>query len=104
MEKFKEFCVTTNVLIVESDTGVVLHLSHLEDLAIEQGKEGFMNFSEQVTNLLNFLMGLSSPTQLNLKVDGSPALFFGFDPRPQFKNQFFLCTKSGFNKKYPKIN
>jgi len=32
----------------QSDSAV--HLAHLEDLAIEDGKNGFNNFIEQVTN------------------------------------------------------
>lgn len=91
------------LLIEKANPGVFLHLTHLEDLAIEQGKQGFANFEEQVTQLLNFLMGLNSKAQLHLKVDGSPALFFGFDPRPDFKKQFFVATKSAFNVNNPKI-
>jgi len=83
--------------------GVKLHLSHLEDLVIEQGKKGFFEFVEQITNFKNYIYGLDSETVVNLKVDGAPALYFGADPRPDFKGQFFVASKSGFNKT-PKVN
>ena len=71
MFKFKEFTNLNDVLILETnDDKVKLHLSHLEDLAIEQGKQGFNNFEDHVINLINFLTGLSSKTKLNAKIDG----------------------------------
>jgi len=36
------------------------HLTHLEDLAIEEGKAGFAKFVEQVENFTNYLDGLRS--------------------------------------------
>jgi hypothetical protein len=83
--------------------GVKLHLSHLEDLVIEQGKKGFESFAQHVVELKNYIYGLDSETVVNLKVDGAPALYFGADPRPDFKGQFFVASKSGFNKT-PKVN
>ena len=83
--------------------GVKLHLSHLEDLVIEQGKDGFNNFAEHISNLKNYIYGLDSETVVNLKVDGAPALYFGADPRPDYNGQFFVASKSGFNKQ-PKVN
>lgn len=73
------------------------HLSHLEDLAIEEGKNGFIKFVEQVENFTNYLEGLKSKTAVNLKIDGSPAIFFGIDPRPEFKEKFFIATKTVFS-------
>lgn len=73
------------------------HLSHLEDLAIEEGKTGFAKFAEQVTNFTNYINGLQSKTLVNLKIDGSPAIFFGIDPREEYKDKFFIATKSLFS-------
>lgn len=73
------------------------HLTHLEDLAIEEGKAGFAKFVEQVENFTNYLDGLRSKTAVNLKVDGSPAIFFGIDPREGYKEKFFIATKSVFS-------
>jgi nicotinic acid mononucleotide adenylyltransferase len=74
------------------------HLSHLEDLAIEEGKVGFAKFVEQVENFTAYLEGFNSKTSVNLKVDGSPALFWGIDPRDKYDNQFFIATKTVFSK------
>ena len=84
--------------IVESTESSTLkaHLTHLEDLAVEEGKAGFDKFVEQVENFVNYLDGIRSKTSVNLKVDGSPALFFGIDPRPEYKGQFFIGTKTVF--------
>jgi|TARA_R110000851_G_scaffold52364_4_gene124589 hypothetical protein len=94
MFTFKQFW--TGVLIQEakntqSDSAV--HLAHLEDLAIEDGKVGFNNFIEQVTSLKNYIYGLESNTIINLKVDGAPALFFGADNREEHNGAFFVANK-----------
>lgn len=100
--KFNEF-VNTRDVILEGNDKVKLHLSHLEDLAIEHGKEGFHDFEDHVKGLLNFVCGLSSNARLGVKIDGSPAIFFGEDPRPTFKGQFFVATKAAFSIGVPKI-
>ena len=84
----------------ESSTEETLkrHLSHLEDLAVEEGKRGFAKFVEQVENFTSYLEGFNSKTSVNLKVDGAPALFWGIDPRPEHNDQFFIATKSVFSK------
>jgi hypothetical protein len=97
-KQFYELCLES-----KSNAGVKLHLSHLEDLVIEGGKQGFADFTAQIINFKNYIYGLDSETVVNLKVDGAPALYFGADPRPHYKGQFFVASKSGFNKQ-PKIN
>lgn len=79
-----------------TDSALKAHLTHLEDLAVEEGKGGFERFVEQVENFINHIDGLRSKTSVNLKVDGAPALFFGIDPREEFKGQFFIGTKTVF--------
>ena len=92
----------SNNIILESNEGAAgeaeSHLTHLEDLAIEEGKKGFIKFIDQVDNFTAFLEGLDSKTNVNLKIDGSPALFFGLDPRKEYNNAFFISTKSVFSK------
>jgi len=80
------------------DQTLKAHLTHLEDLAIEEDKNGFGKFVEQVENFTSYLEGFQSKTAVNLKVDGAPALFWGIDPRPEFDNQFFIATKTFFSK------
>jgi len=93
MIKFKQYCT-----LVESnnDTTLKAHLTHLEDLAIEEGRAGFTKFVEQVENFVNYLEGIRSKTSVNLKIDGAPALFFGIDPRPEHNGKFFIGTKTVF--------
>lgn len=73
------------------------HLSHIEDLVLEEGLHGFNKFKEQISGLVNYLRGLDSDLDINLKVDGAPALYFGYDPRTSHKGEFFVATKSSFN-------
>ena len=91
---------TENIAV---DAEVEGHLTHLEDLAIEKGKAGFEMAVEQITGFYNHINNLSNNTKINLKVDGSPSLFWGFDPRPSWKNKFFIATKSIFAAKEPKL-
>jgi len=79
------------------------HLSHLEDLAIEEGKIGFRNFLVHVDEIKKKLQGFETNQDINAKIDGSPMILFGMDPRPQHQNQFFVSTKSGLNPNNPKI-
>jgi hypothetical protein len=101
MITFKDYISFNNVLI--ESTGIPkLHLSHLEDLLVEMGKQGFYLFKQQVLGLLNYLSGLESETVVNLKVDGAPALYFGKDPREEYNGEFFIAMKAAFAKD-PKI-
>ena len=72
------------------------HLTHLEDLALFQGKQGAENAIAFLRNLSD-LAKTSSPKKYNvtIKWDGSPAIFAGVDPKD---GKFFVGTKSVFNK------
>ena len=78
------------------------HLEHLEDDIFNQGYAG-------ATNALNFLKSLrdmlssgkgGSNTKVTVKWDGAPAIICGTDPQ---RGEFFVGTKSVFNKTEPKI-
>ena len=73
-----------------------LHLTHLEDLALFQGKAGDIRAVAFLRNLAN-LAKTSSTKKFNvtLKWDGSPAVVCGTDPAD---GKFFVATKSAFNK------
>jgi len=73
-----------------------LHLTHLEDLALFQGKQGAEKAIAFLKNLAD-LAKTSSPKKYNvtLKWDGSPAVFCGTDPSD---GKFFVGTKAVFNK------
>lgn len=103
--KFKDFVKLDGILEESTfDSVKISFLDHLEELAISYGREGFNQFEDHVLNFLNFLTGLSSKTQVGIKIDGNPCIFFGEDPRPDFKSQFFVATKAALNISNPKIN
>ncbi len=63
-----------------------LHLEHPEDLILEGD--------------LSVIHALYSQAHISLKIDGAPAIVFGTNPE---NGQFFVGTKSVFNKKKIKI-
>ena len=65
----------------------LLHIEHPEDAIL--------------TGDLDVLSWFSTPGRLSVKIDGSPAIVWGTDPKD---GQFFVGTKSVFNKVRPKIN
>ena len=73
-----------------------LHLTHLEDLALFQGKAGAIRAVAFLRNLSD-LAKTSSTKKFNvtIKWDGSPAIVCGTDPSD---GKFFVATKSAFNK------
>lgn len=80
------------------------HLTHLEDLIIEHGLEGFKRLETQVMGMLKTLNALEvgddvQGADINLKVDGAPAVYFGVDTRREFEGQFFVGTKHDLSNK-----
>ena len=64
----------------------LLHIEHPEDAIL--------------TGDLDPLDWMTAPGRLSLKIDGSPAIIWGTDPKD---GKFFVGTKSVFNKKTPKL-
>jgi hypothetical protein len=95
MIKFNQFF--TMVTEASKSGPLKTHLSHIEDLVLEQGIEGFHKFKEQIEEFVKYLRGFDSNTDINLKVDGAPALYFGYDVRRGHEGEFFVATKSSFN-------
>jgi cytidyltransferase-like protein len=78
-------------------------LTYAEDLIIEKGKEGVKYFNEQIIELIKNFQGLETDQMVNAKVDGSPGILFGADPRPQYQGQFFIgVNRSIIGAKAPK--
>lgn len=96
--KFSEFLIEE---AKKRKTGKMLHLSHPEDLHVEEGHEGYQH---AVNHLHGLHLKLKNPDKkdliLNGKHDGSPSLVFGYHPE---NGKFFVGTKSVFNQA-PKIN
>ncbi len=87
----------------EEQGGPKSKLSYLEDLIIEKGKEGASLFAEQIKELVARFKGLDTNQAINAKIDGSPGILFGADPREQFKGQFFVgINRSISHSKNPK--
>jgi len=103
MKNFVDFLVQETQLFVEQDEHLKTHLSHLEDLAIEEGTAGFSKFLEHINELTKKLQGFETNQEINAKIDGSPMILFGLDPRPQYKKAFFIALKNGLNPTNPKI-
>jgi cytidyltransferase-like protein len=77
------------------------HLTHLEELVLTQGPQGYEMARAFLLELLETLKGNSnSRIQTSVKWDGAPAIFAGVNPE---NGEFFVGTKSIFNK-VPKIN
>jgi nicotinic acid mononucleotide adenylyltransferase len=78
------------------------HLEHLEDELINYGYGGYVASKDLIQNFIDELGGRpTGNVTVTTKWDGAPAVVCGIDPESK---QFFVGTKSVFNKKEPKIN
>lgn len=82
---------------LEANGGPRAKLSYLEDLVIEKGKEGFNLFKAQIEQLLIRFQNLDTDQIINSKIDGSPGILFGRDPRPAYNSQFFVGVGRSIN-------
>lgn len=103
MNSFITFLKQETNILLEDDAHLKTHLSHIEDLAIESGKEGFNNFIQHIDEINKKIKGFETNQEMNAKIDGSPMILFGLDPRKQYKGQFFISLKGGLSKTNPKI-
>lgn len=70
------------------------HLEHPEDM--------ILNGKQSAKQVINYLLQVGASEYLaSIKYDGAPAIVWGFNPE---NNQFFVGTKSVFNKVKIKIN
>ena len=78
------------------------HLEHLEDELINFGYGGYVASRDLIQNFITELGGRpTGNVTVTTKWDGAPAIVCGIDPESK---QFFVGTKSVFNKKEPKVN
>jgi hypothetical protein len=89
MITFRQY-INSGSVILEKSGYFSQHLSHLEDLAIENGKNGFQSFMAHVNGIANKIKGFESEHEINAKIDGSPAILFGMDPKTE---TFFIALK-----------
>ena len=76
------------------------HLEHLEDEMLNYGVEGCKASVGFLQELRKMLGCDNSRGFMQTKWDGIPAVVCGIDPRTE---EFFIGTKSVFNKDEPKI-
>jgi hypothetical protein len=85
------------------------HLDHVEDLLIKHGKEGLDLSLDFLDNVHKYLKGEPSAANISVKHDGAPAMVFGrlpvknSDKAGFVPGQFFVATKSAFNKQTQKF-
>lgn len=90
-----------NFLLCESEPlseAVFKHSTHIEDLVFTHGAEGVEYAIEGLSHVIDTVGHNSDTTEVQRKMDGSPAIVFGY-----LDGRFFVGSKSIFNKK-PKIN
>jgi len=90
MKSFKQFLLKEQIIKEERTSYFSPHLSHLEDLAVENGKAGFKDFLTHVNLISKKIQGYESEQEINAKIDGSPAILFGIDPKTK---TFFISLK-----------
>lgn len=76
------------------------HLTHLEELILKKGENGYQTARNFIVDLLNHLETNSGKVGTTVKWDGAPAIFAGINPD---NGKFFVGTKSIFNIN-PKFN
>ena len=87
---------------VLTETKANTHLTHLEELVLTQGQDGYNKAKSFLYELIKNLKGESNNIKnVSVKWDGAPAIWAGINPE---NGKFFVGTKSIFNKNTPKIN
>jgi hypothetical protein len=87
---------------VLTETKANTHLTHLEELVLTQGQDGYNKAKSFLYELIKNLKGESNNIKnVSVKWDGAPAVWAGINPE---NGKFFVGTKSIFNKQTPKIN
>jgi len=102
MKPFKQYYNTIRLI---EEQAANKHLTHLEELILTRGQEGYDVAKSVLTNLLSHLQGKSKNNiGVSTKWDGAPAIFVGRVDTKDGKNKFFINTKSIFNKQQQKNN
>lgn len=74
------------------------HSTHIEELIFTNGKKGLTNAIEGMRYIVKTI-GEGNPSGVSTKIDGAPAVFFGYDA----DGKFFVSSK-GIAAKTPKVN
>jgi hypothetical protein len=76
------------------------HITHVEDRPLQSGEVGFHQAVDSLLGAHKHIKAKKHTSELSTKFDGSPSIIYGRHPETK---QFFVATKSAFNKN-PKIN
>ena len=89
--------ITFRDFLQEDKSGKLMHLTHLEDLMLDEGLAGMRRAIEVLREFRNMLIGggVSKAMHVTTKWDGAPSVVFGPDPAD---GKFFVATKSAFSK------
>lgn len=88
--------LTFNEFLTEDKTGKLTHLTHLEDVLLDDGLSG-VSFILDVLNEFGTMLrdgGVSRALNVTTKWDGAPSVVFGVDP---MDGEFFVATKGAFS-------
>ena len=98
--RLNEFLYDLGKMLMEAGHAKNTHSNHLEQLILLYGYDGIKAAIDHVEGMLNQLKGDGDANHpINIKFDGSPSIFCGYDPSD---HKFFVATKGVFNKT-PKI-
>lgn len=89
--------ITFKQYLGEAKDGKLRHLTHLEDLMLDDGAAG-LAFAVDVLEQFGHMLehgGVSRSLNVTTKWDGAPSVVFGPDPAD---GRFFVATKSAFSK------
>ena len=89
--------ITFHEFLQEDKSGKLMHLTHLEDLMLDEGVAGMRRAIEVLHQFQDMLIngGVSKAMHVTTKWDGAPSVVFGPDPAD---GKFFVATKSAFSK------
>lgn len=85
--------------ISEGKEGKNVHMTHLEDLVLDQGYDGVVSALQYVNGVRDMLAQGGGKQKVTVKWDGAPAIIAGIDPSD---GKFFVGTKGVFAKS-PKL-
>ena len=96
MRNFKTFLKEET----EEEGEKLKHIEHAEDRPINDGKKGYNDAVEALTQAHQHIIMGKHDSSLTMKHDGSPSIVYGHHPET---GKFFVASTSAFNKT-PKIN
>jgi hypothetical protein len=86
--------------LIEGKEGKNLHMTHVEDLILDNGYDGAVRAIQYIDGVRDMLAQGGGKQEVTVKWDGAPAVFAGTDPED---GKFFVGSKSVFAKASKKV-